>query len=88
MEGRVKRWILGYFPTVSVNKSYLNFIGLSRDSEIFISRLRNPDGATINLACRDMRQFEFLALSRMSLKLHTYEGLKPSRDNRGEILCA
>ena len=33
----------------------------------------NPVGATMKLACRDMQQFEFLSLSRMSLKLHTYE---------------
>ena len=48
----------------------------------------NPNGATINLACLDMRQFEFLTLYRMSLKLHIYEVLQPSRDNRGEILCS
>ena len=39
--------------------------------------------ATINLACRDIRQFEFLTLSSVSLKLHTYEVLQPSRDKRG-----
>ena len=52
--------------------------------------IQNPSGATINLACWDMRQFEFLTLSRISLKLHTctYEVLQPSRDNRGEILCS
>ena len=38
-----------------------------------VCRLRNPDGGTKNLACRDMRQFEFFTLSRMSLKLYTYE---------------
>ena len=48
--------------------------------------LRSPHGATINLACRDMRQFKFLTFSRMSLKLHLYEVLQPSRDKRGEIL--
>ena len=31
--------------------------------------VRNPDGATKNLACRDMRQFEFFTLSRMSCHL-------------------
>ena len=50
------------------------------------NKVRNPDGATINLACWDMRQFEFLTLSRMSLNLHTYEVLQLSRDNMGEIL--
>ena len=50
--------------------------------------LQNHDGTTINLACRDMHQFESLTLSRMSLKLHTYEVLQPSRDNWGEILCS
>ena len=38
-----------------------------------MGKLRNPDWATINLACRDMRQFEFKTLSRMLLNLHTYE---------------
>ena len=31
----------------------------------------NPDGTTLNLACRDMRQFEFLTLSCMSSYIHT-----------------
>ena len=35
--------------------------------------VRNHDGATKNLACRDMQQFEFFTLSRMSLKLYTYK---------------
>ena len=42
--------------------------------------LRNLDGSTVNLAYWDMRQIEFLTLSRMSLKLHTYEALQPLRD--------
>ena len=50
------------------------------------TKLPNSDGAAIKLACWDMRQFDFFTLSRMSLKLHTYEVLQPSRDNSGEIL--
>ena len=38
-----------------------------------IEILRKRDGATINLAGRDIRHLEFLTLSRMSLKLHSYE---------------
>ena len=40
-------------------------------------------GATINLACRDIQQFELMTLSRISLKLHTYEVLYNPREITG-----
>ena len=44
------------------------FTGNITNSTVLVNRyLQNPDGATNNLARKDMRQFEFLTLSRMSL---------------------
>ena len=77
-------WRIKHKIPLKYKKKYV----LLRVNRVFFKILRNPDELTINLACWDMQQLEFLTLSRMSFKLHTYEVLQPSRDNRGEILCS